>query len=85
MNQDIRYTGPVLNGRYVLISTLGDGHTSNVYKAKDLRTNTDVAVKIIKQQYLFSDAKARSAVDEEITVMKMLNHQGIIKLFEHGE
>lgn len=34
---------------------------------------------------MFSDAKARAAVADEIQVMKMLDHKGSVKVFEHGE
>ena len=76
---------PVLNGRYELLKTLGEGHTATVYLARDHRTQADVAVKIIKTNYLFSDNKARSAVDDEIVVMRNLDHDGIVKLHEHGK
>jgi len=39
---------PLLNGRYEFIKNLGDGHTANVYLANDLRTQTKVAIKVIK-------------------------------------
>ena len=79
------YNGPVLNERYVLLTTLGDGHTSNVYKARDLKEDCFVAVKIIKKQYLLNDSKAMQSITEEVTVMKMLDHPNIVKLVEFGE
>lgn len=86
MYQDITYSGPVLNERYVLLKTLGDGHTSIVYKARDLRTDSFVAVKIIKKkEYLWKEAKARENVLDEVKVMQMLDHPNIIKISEFGE
>ena len=76
---------PMLNGRYELIKELGEGHTSTVYFALDHRTNTNVAVKIIKNTYLYSDNNARASVDDEIVVMKSLEHSSIVKLLEHGK
>jgi len=81
-----QYTGPVLNERYVLLKTLGDGHTAIVYKARDLRTDTDVAVKVIKKkEYLWKEKKARENVLDEVKVMQMLDHPNIIKISEFGE
>jgi len=74
-----QYSGPVLNERYVLLKTLGDGHTSIVYKARDLRSDCDVAVKIIKKkEYLWKEKKARENVLDEVKVMQMLDHPNII-------
>ena len=39
---------PILNGRYEFLKNLGDGHTANVYLANDFRTQSKVAIKVIK-------------------------------------
>ena len=82
---DSMILNPMLNGRYELIKELGEGHTATVYRARDHRTQTDVAVKIIKNQYFYGDQTARVAVNDEIVVMQSLEHHGIVKLLEHGQ
>ena len=43
--------GTILNGRYEIISAIGSGGMSNVYKAKDMTLKRLVAVKVLKDEY----------------------------------
>ena len=52
--------------------------------ALDYRTERNVAIKIIKSSYYNRERKAKSSVDDEILVMKNLDHSGIVKLYDHG-
>ena len=40
--------GTILNERYKLIKTLGEGGMANVYLARDLILDRDVAVKVLR-------------------------------------
>ena len=40
--------GDLLDERYRIVNTLGEGGMALVYKAKDIITDKDVAIKIIK-------------------------------------
>lgn len=42
--------GKKLEGRYLLESLVGVGGMANVYKGKDLKTDTVVAVKILRER-----------------------------------
>lgn len=60
--------GDVLQARYKVISTLGEGTFGKVARCLDLRSNTVVALKIIKNV-----EKYREAAKLEINVLEKLN------------
>jgi CDC-like kinase len=60
--------GDVLNDRYEILSTLGEGTFGKVARVRDLETNGHVALKIIKNIH-----KYREAAKLEINVLKKLN------------
>ncbi len=41
----------VMNNRYEIVKDLGSGHTSTVHLALDRRSDSKVALKIIKSEY----------------------------------
>ena len=43
--------GNFINNRYEIISRVGAGGMSDVYKAKDHKLNRNVAMKVLKQEY----------------------------------
>ena len=79
---------PVLNGKYALMSRLGEGNTSKVYLAQTLDVSQQlVAIKIIKDEFLQKDpAGARNAVISEVVTLQALKqHANIIKLLDNGD
>ncbi|KAG0182821.1 hypothetical protein DFQ28_005249 [Apophysomyces sp. BC1034] len=64
--------------RYKLISKLGDGAFSNVFKAVDLETSEKVAVKAVRKYELNQQQKA--SVLKEVQIMRTLNHPSIVQL-----
>lgn len=61
---------PVLNGKYEMLSTLGEGNTSKVYLAQ----TTDepkhyVAIKILRDEFLKRDEDSRQAVVNEVVIL----------------
>nr|XP_021486262.1 sperm motility kinase X-like [Meriones unguiculatus] len=63
------------NTYYKMMRTLGHGHFSEVKMAFHVPTVTCVAVKILR------DKKYNAIFNNEITIMKSLNHPNIIRLF----
>lgn len=39
----------------------------------------------MSNKYLLSDGKSLDSIKDEISVMKTLHHEGIVKLIEHGQ
>src|SRR5262245_1340062 len=54
-----KLSGAVLTGRYQIISSLGAGGMGEVYRAKDLRLDRDVAIKVLPE-HLATNPKALS-------------------------
>lgn len=71
----------VLNERYQLELKLGEGGMGSVYRALDLATNRDVAVKILRRD-LAESKHARRRFAREARAAGMLNHSGIVRTMD---
>lgn len=60
MDSQNKSQAPVLNGKYNLLSTLGEGNTSKVYLASLVdEPSMYVAIKILKDEFLAKDKDAK--------------------------
>ncbi len=69
----------LLYNRYRLLSLLGQGGMSRVYRATDTRLNIQVAVK----ENLQSDAKARAQFLREAQLLASLSHRNLPRVTDH--
>lgn len=69
-----------LLGRYKLIKTIGKGNFAKVKLAKHIATLKEVAIKIIDKTVL--NPSSLKKLFREVTIMKMLDHPNIVKLYE---
>ena len=76
---------PVFNQKYEILKSLGEGNTSKVYLGKELGGNNYAAIKILKEEFLRRDSDSILSVHNEITILKNLDHFGIIKMYEYGD
>jgi eukaryotic-like serine/threonine-protein kinase len=67
-------------GRYRLGPLLGRGATARVYRARDLREDADVAVKVIP-----AEPERAGRVGAEIRAAMRLDHPGVVALRDWGE
>ena len=74
----------VLKNRYRMDSILGSGHSSVVYKAWDVRSNTPVAIKIM-DPLLNLDAATQERFLREVRILQPINHPNIIHVYETFE
>jgi eukaryotic-like serine/threonine-protein kinase len=74
--------GKILVGRFELISLQGAGQFGQVYRAKDLLLNTDVAVKIL---HISATPTQQSLTDfkNEILLLRKLSHPHILRVHEY--
>jgi serine/threonine protein kinase len=75
-------TGTVLNDRYEMREKLGEGGMAVVYLARDLRTETDVALKLMHVQLARPNLKRFA---REFRAISMLEHPHCIRVFDFGE
>ena len=66
-----------------LESLIGRGASGQVYLAKDQLSGQRVAVKVMSSRILV-DERSRKKFDQEIKVMRQLNHGNIVALLDHG-
>ncbi|HEY9733277.1 MAG TPA: serine/threonine-protein kinase [Drouetiella sp.] len=75
--------GTLFADRYELISVIGRGATTTVYKAKDNKLNLTVAVKVLRNDSIFNEQLTRR-FEQECHTLAMLTHANIVKLFDSG-
>jgi serine/threonine protein kinase len=71
-------------GRYVIESKLGVGSMGVVYRARDLRLDREVAIKVLNQS-LLSDPTAWGWLLREAKIASALNHPCICTVHDIGE
>ncbi len=59
--------GTMIGDRYEVLERIGMGGMSDVYKAKDHKLNRHVAVKVLKQEFLFTFLCTFYTVLSEVT------------------
>lgn len=74
----------ILQDRYQLELKLGEGGMGSVYRAIDLSGRRDVAVKILRRD-LAESKHARRRFAREARAAGMLNHPGIVKIYDYVE
>ena len=73
----------VIDDRYKILYTLGEGGSAFVYKAHDLITDKDVAIKMLRPE-VEANMTALSRFEREARAVASLNHQNIIKILNVG-
>ena len=73
----------LLSGRYRLLKKVGLGGMAHVYQARDLKLQRDVAVKILREDWI-SDALFRANFLQEARAAANLSHPNIVTIFDFG-
>lgn len=73
-----------LAGRYQLLEKIGEGGMALVYKARDLRTGHDVAVKFLKPEY-HDNPDFVAFFQREATAASKMSHHNIVNLLDVGD
>ena len=76
--------GMILDERYKLTKTLGEGGMANVYLAHDLILNRDVAVKVLRLDLQNDKGTLRRFRREAMATLE-LNHPNIVSIYDVGE
>jgi GAF domain-containing protein/predicted Ser/Thr protein kinase len=73
----------VVDGKYRVDRALGRGGMGAVYRARDMRLDRDVAIKVVRSE-LLADADARARFRREAQVVARLQHPGVVSVFDYG-
>lgn len=76
-----KYIGKRLDGRYEIHELIGVGGMANVYRCTDTIDDREVAIKILKDEYLNNDEFIRRFKNESKAIA-MLSHQNIVKVYD---
>lgn len=76
--------GQKINDRYQIMRTIGEGGMANVYLARDLILERDVAVKILRGD-LANDEKFVRRFQREAISASSLTHPNIVEMYDVGE
>jgi hypothetical protein len=72
--------GHRLAGRFVVRSVLGHGRSSTVYKALDVHTRTEVALKVL-DPFLAQDATSVERFAREVSIIRSVQHPNVVKVY----
>ena len=75
--------GTLFGGRYQIIAPLGAGGMGEVYRARDVRLNRDVAVKVLPE-HLAQNSAALTRFEREGKALAALSHINILTIFDFG-
>jgi len=75
--------GRILNDRYEIVELIGRGGMAYVYKAKDLKLNRFVAVKVLREEYTENEQFIKK-FDRESQAAAGLSHPNIVSVYDVG-
>ena len=73
--------GERIADRYVVERKIGQGHSSAVYRARDERTESTVALKIL-DPFLACDDVNVERFRREVAIIRDLDHPNIIRIYD---
>ncbi len=76
-----KYVGKKLDGRYEIQELIGVGGMATVYKAKDIKNNRTVAIKILKDEFSRNSEFIRRFKNESKAIA-VLSHPNIVKVYD---
>jgi serine/threonine protein kinase len=74
----------VIDNRYELLDRAGAGGQGVVYKAEDRLLRTTVAVKVLREEYLFNE-EAMDRARREIVLARDIAHPNVVRIYHLGE
>ncbi|MDQ0492179.1 Stk1 family PASTA domain-containing Ser/Thr kinase [Paenibacillus brasilensis] len=76
--------GHLLGGRYEIIERIGGGGMALVYKAQDILLNRNVAVKVLRQQFVHDEEFIRR-FRREAQSAASLSHSNVVSIYDVGQ
>ena len=82
--QSDRMLGRTLDGKYELLARLGQGGMGTVYRARRVHIGDEVAVKMLKQNYV-TEADAIARFRREAQAAASLRHPNVVTIYDYSE
>ena len=82
--QTDRMLGRTLDGKYELLARLGQGGMGTVYRARRVHIGDEVAVKMLKQNYV-TEADAIARFRREAQAAASLHHPNVVTIYDYSE
>jgi serine/threonine protein kinase/Tol biopolymer transport system component len=76
--------GKIIDGKYRLISLLGEGGMGYVYRARRVQIGDEVAVKFLHRKYV-NDAQAVERFHREAQAAAKIRHPAVVAIYDFGE
>jgi predicted Ser/Thr protein kinase len=73
----------LVDGKYRVDAVVGRGGMGAVFRARDMRLERDVAVKVVRAD-LVTDAESRARFQREAQIVARLQHPAIVTVFDYG-
>jgi hypothetical protein len=73
----------VIDRKFRLEQRIGRGGMGSVYRARDVRLDRDVAIKVVRAE-LLNDSDARRRFRREAQLVARLQHPAIVSVFDYG-
>ena len=73
----------IINSKYAIHSIVGKGGMAVVYKGKKIETNEDVAIKMLKEEYL-DNQDFINMFEKEAQISKVVDHKNVVKTIDVG-
>src|SRR5437016_2613170 len=70
-------------GHYEILAQIGAGGMGEVYRARDLRLDRHVAIKVLPE-HLVRDPHALTRFEREAKALAALSHSNILSIFDFG-
>ncbi|MFO0808420.1 MAG: bifunctional serine/threonine-protein kinase/formylglycine-generating enzyme family protein [Gemmataceae bacterium] len=77
------WVGQTLGERYTVTALLGEGGMGFVYRARDVRLEGDVVIKVPRAE-LLADVEFRTRFQDEIRALVRMNHPHVVKVTDTG-
>lgn len=73
----------ILDNKYEILGLIGSGGMAYVYKARNVNTNENVAIKVLKREYCEKEDYIRK-FNNEARAVKHLKHPNIVQIYDVG-
>jgi len=74
---------PIVDGKYRVDAVIGRGGMGAVFRARDVRLQRDVAIKIVRAD-LVSEPETQARFQREAQIIARLQHPAIVTVFDYG-